>query len=1062
VSTRSLPPRPNLDQLKLQANELHRAHRDGDTSAAARIVAHHPAMKRLSPNDVLERPFALADAQLVLAREYGLQNWAQLKQRIELVNQIDQFKPHPGFGAALAALDSGDVERLRALITADPSLLHARTNLEPPYGYFSGATLLHHAAGNPYRDKPLPGNVVELARVLLDAGADVNARTLGPNGGDTMGLLVTGKQASDMGVTGPLMDLLLQRGAQLDLTNDDVFDASLANHSPAAAEKMIQLGARPDVLVVAALGRMDLLRGCFDSEGRLKSLPRRHGKELSARDAIGLAALYAYVREQREAVDFLLDKDGNWDMTGVNNGTLVHRAAWEGDLEMVQRLVAKGADISNRDNPFHSTPLSWAQHNKQPQVFDWLRANCAIDLHEAVCHDFPEHVEARLREDPGSINRQIDHWDLPQCTALHWAAWTKIEDIDGLHSLDPVRREELVKLLLEKGADPNIIAGNGVTALDMADACGATRIAALLEQHGAKRTTEAAKPSSEPKLKQFEKVAADIALAYRSDDADALERIQQFFNRRVTFHDIRTGARTRLQRDRDFAGEISVAEARDVVAGLRGFASWADLAESVTRRDSRASSWAMPPYVINEKDNRIEVRDGVKDEDWDAILDTIADKSITDLHANGQMTDAVMERLVALEHLTHLSVSNSKGLTDVGLRQLARLPRLQQLDLSGCAFTDRGLDVLRALPALTTFSLFWHHGVTDAGLANLTFCDQLERVDLLGTPVGDGVVNALTGKRRLRHLKTGTQVTDTGLPLLHRFPVFKTWHDGNTSYDLMSFDVDSNFVLLDGPFTDRGLRSLIGLDGVFGLNFFWHSNAFTPGGLEALAGLANLGFLGCDGKRCNDEAMRHIAAIPRLRMLLAQGTVATDDGFSALSRSQTLEYLWGRECPNLTGHGFAALSSMPSLRGLAVSCKNVDDRGLATLPQFPALTQLMPMDVQDAGFRHVGRCQNLERLWCMYCRNTTDEATGHIAGLSKLRTYYAGQTKITDRSLDILGRMTSLETLEFWNIAGITNTGVHHLARLPRLREVTFDRCRHISQEAAAVFPAGVHVKITG
>jgi hypothetical protein len=92
---------------------------------------------------------------------------------------------------------------------------------------FFAATLLHHVAGNPYRDKPLPPNVVDLARVLLDAGADVGARTLGPNGVDTMGLLVTGKQASDMGVTGPLMNLLLQRGARLDLTRDNALDASL-------------------------------------------------------------------------------------------------------------------------------------------------------------------------------------------------------------------------------------------------------------------------------------------------------------------------------------------------------------------------------------------------------------------------------------------------------------------------------------------------------------------------------------------------------------------------------------------------------------------------------------------------------------------------------------------------------------------------------------------------------------------------------------------------------------------------------------------------------------------
>jgi hypothetical protein len=95
---------------------------------------------------------------------------------------------------------------------------------------------------------------------------------------------------------------------------------------------------------------------------------------------------------------------------------------------------------------------------------------------------------------------------------------------------------------------------------------------------------------------------------------------------------------------------------------------------------------------------------------------------------------------------------------------------------------------------------------------------------------------------------------------------------------------------------------------------------------------------------------------------------------------------------------------------------------------------LMP---SDEDFRHIGRCEKLEDLWCMYCRETGDMATEHIAGLSRLRTYYAGGTQITDRSLEILSRMPSLESLEFFDCAGITNRGVAHLTSLPRLRELT-------------------------
>jgi hypothetical protein len=499
MSVRSLPARPSLDQLKRQAKELQRAQREGKSSAAARIVAHHPRFKGHSPQAALARPLATADAQLVLAREYGFGNWAQLKHRVALGLRISKLRSHPRFDEAVAAMDRGAVEELRGLLASEPALVHARTNLEPPYGYFTGATLLHHVAGNPSRGGltgGLPQNIVTSARLLLEAGADVNAATLGPApstspdsyGATTMGLVLTSKQASDSGVAGPLMDLLLEYGATLDVTGEDALQASLANHAPRAAEKMIALGAKADLFAAAALGRMDLLRSCFDHAGRLRSLPRRGRKPMTERDAIGLALLFAYVNTHPDLVDALLEKDGNWNMIGVNNGTALHRAAWDGDLAMVQRLVAKGADVGNRDNPFVATPLSWARHNKQSEVFRWLRVQCAIDLHDAVCFDLREHVEARLREDPASVNRRIDQWTIPQCTPLHWAAWLPQVGVDGGH--DPALREQLVALLLDSGADANVVAGNGLTALDIAHEAQAAGIAALLARHGAKHAAD--------------------------------------------------------------------------------------------------------------------------------------------------------------------------------------------------------------------------------------------------------------------------------------------------------------------------------------------------------------------------------------------------------------------------------------------------------------------------------------------------------------------------------------------------------------------------------------------
>lgn len=500
MPSKTLPERPSLAQLKLQAKELQRLHRRKRLPAAARIIANHPRFRHTSTSEVLDTALKLADAQLVIAREYGFGSWAALKHHVETDRRVSEFTPHPRFDDAVRAIDAGDVATLDALLVAHPELVHARTNLEPPYGYFTGATLLHHVAWNPGRPARVPPNVVDVARLLLDRGADVDAVTLGRNGGTTMGLVVTSKMASDANASGPLMELLIERGATVGLEtssstipdwgDQNVLDGPLSNHAPRAAEKLIELGAKPDVCAAAALGDMDLLKRFFGKDSRLVERPRRHGRLMSERDAIGLALLFAYVNRRPNAVDFLLEKDGNWNMTGVNNGAVLHRAAWEGDLAMVKRLVAKGADMSNRDNPFNSTPLSWAQHNRQREVFDWMRANCAIDLHEAVGHNLREHVEARLREDPASVNKRLDNWETPQSTPLYWAAWTRIHDVDGEQVWDESERESLVRFLLDHGADPNIVAGDGHTALDVARTAGAARIVALLQERGGKSAAE--------------------------------------------------------------------------------------------------------------------------------------------------------------------------------------------------------------------------------------------------------------------------------------------------------------------------------------------------------------------------------------------------------------------------------------------------------------------------------------------------------------------------------------------------------------------------------------------
>ena len=62
--------------------------------------------------------------------------------------------------------------------------------------------------------------------------------------------------------------------------------------------------------------------------------------------------------------------------------------------------------------------------------------------------------------------------------------------MDGERTWDEADRESLVRLLLDHGADPNIVAGDGYTPLDVARTAGANRITALIEQRGGKSAAE--------------------------------------------------------------------------------------------------------------------------------------------------------------------------------------------------------------------------------------------------------------------------------------------------------------------------------------------------------------------------------------------------------------------------------------------------------------------------------------------------------------------------------------------------------------------------------------------
>ena len=117
MAKRHFPVRPNLDQLRHQAKELLRDLRRGEPDALTDFTEHHP-----KPSEPASA--RLADAQLVLARSYGLPSWPRLVTACHMTDAICR----------------GDVETVRALVLRDPALITedargVKGNWGPPMSY---------------------------------------------------------------------------------------------------------------------------------------------------------------------------------------------------------------------------------------------------------------------------------------------------------------------------------------------------------------------------------------------------------------------------------------------------------------------------------------------------------------------------------------------------------------------------------------------------------------------------------------------------------------------------------------------------------------------------------------------------------------------------------------------------------------------------------------------------------------------------------------------------------------------------------------------------------------
>lgn len=311
----SLPVRPDLDQLRHQAKDLLHAARRGDPDAVARIRA------------VSDR-LMLSAAQLAVAREYGFASWARLKLEVERRD----------------ILNSRDLSRLARLLAEHPELatrpMEHWTDRQhgEPLGYITMMQFNHDRLGLP---QELPGTGA-IARALIDAGAPVDGHP-----GDKETPLITAASYGDAEVA----RVLIEAGADIEAVSapdsGGVPRGTALEH--AAVFGMTEV---VDVLVAAGAKIHSLEQAA--AAGDLTGWPLdRFTLESRIR-----ALVFAADHQRLDAIDQLVAAGTPVNQADAEWGRLpLHTAAGNGRLASVRRLLAHGADPNLRDPRHHRTPL---------------------------------------------------------------------------------------------------------------------------------------------------------------------------------------------------------------------------------------------------------------------------------------------------------------------------------------------------------------------------------------------------------------------------------------------------------------------------------------------------------------------------------------------------------------------------------------------------------------------------------------------------------------------------------------------------------------------------------
>ena len=284
------------------------------------------------------------------------------------------------FHPAIAAIKAGDLNKFQSLIGQDPTLATSRSSRSHP-------TLLQCLV--------LDGqdllNKVEMAKVLIDAGAELNEPLVACGSCDNV----------------ELASLLLDHGASINGTGGWLpLEEALYWNSKDVVNLFLNRGASISNLRIAAgLGRTDLIEEFFNAdgsltpnagtvnwpwgdldviensshppEGKLKLATKFKSFSHDRQGVIDNAFVYACMHGHVAAAKLLLEKgaDVNAIPGGFDySGTALHYAALNGHRDMVEFLIAQGADARVKDTKVGATAAGWAEHGGHDEIKKYLNS----------------------------------------------------------------------------------------------------------------------------------------------------------------------------------------------------------------------------------------------------------------------------------------------------------------------------------------------------------------------------------------------------------------------------------------------------------------------------------------------------------------------------------------------------------------------------------------------------------------------------------------------------------------------------------------------------------------